>query len=115
MIQNLPPKSVEGALNLQIIEGRIWLETEAQSLSMDGGDITFLQPGVGYGIHSEEESVVLRRGGGASASGAESHGYWERVKLVGTVLCGTVSVVAGDGHRRARPGRQKRKWHQCYE
>lgn len=55
----LPSKSVEGALSIQVIEGRIWMETEEQSVSMDDGELVCLQPGVSYSLHSEDESVLL--------------------------------------------------------
>lgn len=53
------PHAPEGASFIQVVAGRIWLETTEQSLSLDEGDALGLAPGVPRSIFAEEEAVLL--------------------------------------------------------
>lgn len=53
------PHAPAGDAFIQVIEGRIWLETEDQSLSLDAGDALAIAPGINRRIHAEEEAVLL--------------------------------------------------------
>lgn len=44
---------------IQVLEGRIWLETEEQSISIDAAEAAALEEGIAYHIHTEEETVLL--------------------------------------------------------
>jgi quercetin dioxygenase-like cupin family protein len=51
--------SVDGALSIQLLSGRLWLETEAQSFSIDAEEIAALQPGLSHSVYAEEEAMFL--------------------------------------------------------
>lgn len=53
------PHAPEGASFLQIIEGRIMVETEGQTISLDAGDTLALQPGLSRRFFAEAETVIL--------------------------------------------------------
>lgn len=53
------PHAPEGASFIQIIDGRIWLETDDQSLSLDAGDVLALASGTGRRFFAETETVLL--------------------------------------------------------
>jgi quercetin dioxygenase-like cupin family protein len=51
--------AIDGALSIQVLSGRLWVETEAQSFSVDEEEIAALQPGLRHYVFAEEESVFL--------------------------------------------------------
>lgn len=51
--------SIDGALSIQVLSGRLWLETESQSFSIDPEEIAALQPRLEHYVFAEEESVFL--------------------------------------------------------
>lgn len=51
--------AVDGALSIQVISGRLWVETEAQSFSIDESEIAALHPGLQHYVFAEAESVFL--------------------------------------------------------
>jgi quercetin dioxygenase-like cupin family protein len=51
--------AVDAALTIRVLSGRIWLETEAQSFSVDDDEMAALQPGLSHYVYAEEESVFL--------------------------------------------------------
>ena len=51
--------AVEAAISIQLLSGRIWVETEAWSYSSEEGDVIALQSGVPHYVFAEEESVFL--------------------------------------------------------
>ncbi len=53
------PHAPEGASYIQIIEGRIWLETGEQSLSLDAGDGLALAPGSSRRFFAEAETILM--------------------------------------------------------
>ena len=53
------PYTLEGASYIQVLEGRVWVETSAQSLSLDAGDALALAGGVPRSFFAEEEAVIL--------------------------------------------------------
>ena len=55
----MSPHSVEGASFIQIISGRVWVETLEKSLSLDTGEGLAIAPDIPRSIFSEEESVLL--------------------------------------------------------
>lgn len=55
----MPPYTADGPLSVQVLEGRLWLETEGQSISLDTGEVVALQDKMVHSIHAEEESVFL--------------------------------------------------------
>jgi len=50
---------VEAAISIQLISGRLWVETEEWSYSADEGEIIALQPSIPHYVFAEEESVFL--------------------------------------------------------
>ena len=52
-------RTISSAASLQVLEGRIWLESADASHSMDAPAIAALQGGAPYHIHAEAESVLL--------------------------------------------------------
>ena len=51
--------AIDGALCIQVLDGRLWIETEAQSFSVDTEEMAALQPRLQHYIVAEEESVFL--------------------------------------------------------
>jgi quercetin dioxygenase-like cupin family protein len=51
--------AIDGAISIQVLAGRLWVETEAQSFSVDEEEIAALQPGLRHYIFAEEESTFL--------------------------------------------------------
>lgn len=51
--------AIDGALSIQVLDGRLWIETEAQSFSVDEEEIAALRPGLQHYIFAEEETVFL--------------------------------------------------------
>ncbi len=51
--------AIDGALSIQVLNGRLWVETEAQSFSIDEEEIAALQPGLPHYVFAEEESLLL--------------------------------------------------------
>ena len=51
--------SVEAAISIQTLSGRLWVESDAQSFSLDAEEIATLQPGLPHYVFAEEESVFL--------------------------------------------------------
>lgn len=51
--------AIDGALSMQVLSGRLWVETEAQSFSVDEEEIAALQPKLRHYVFAEEESVFL--------------------------------------------------------
>ncbi|MEO6832838.1 MAG: hypothetical protein ABI378_10120 [Chitinophagaceae bacterium] len=52
-------KAMEAALSVQLLRGRLWIETEEQSFSLDEEEIAAIQPRLHHYIFAEEESVFL--------------------------------------------------------
>ncbi|MBS1616823.1 MAG: hypothetical protein JST06_11980 [Bacteroidetes bacterium] len=50
---------IAGALSVHVLSGRINLETEQESFSMDEGDIATLHPGLRHFIFAEGTAVIL--------------------------------------------------------
>ena len=50
---------VDGAMNIHLLNGRVWIESELQSFSVDESDIAALEPGLSHSIFAEKESVLL--------------------------------------------------------
>lgn len=50
---------IAGALSVQVLSGRINLETELESFSMDEGDMAALQPRIRHFIFAEGTAVIL--------------------------------------------------------
>jgi len=55
----MSPHNIEGASFLQIIYGRVWVETLERSLSLDTGEGLAFAPGMPRSLFAEEETVVL--------------------------------------------------------
>lgn len=55
----MTPHDIEGASFIQILQGRLWIETLEQSLSIDAGEALALAPGMPRSIFAEEESVLI--------------------------------------------------------
>jgi quercetin dioxygenase-like cupin family protein len=51
--------SVDGPCAIQVLQGRVWLQTEAQSISMEDGDALALAPKLVHSVFAEEECVFL--------------------------------------------------------
>jgi quercetin dioxygenase-like cupin family protein len=51
--------AVEAAISIQVVSGRLWVETEDWSYSADEGDIIALQASIPHYVFAEEESVFL--------------------------------------------------------
>ena len=51
--------AVDGAISIQVLDGRLWVETEAQSFSVDEEEIAALQPQLRHYVFAEEETVFL--------------------------------------------------------
>lgn len=51
--------AVDAALSIQVVSGRLWVQTEAQSFSVDESEIAALHPGMEHYVFAEEESVFL--------------------------------------------------------
>lgn len=51
--------AIDGALSIQVLAGRVNLETEEESFSMDEGDMAALQPGVKHYLYAEEQAVFV--------------------------------------------------------
>lgn len=50
---------IAGALSIQVLRGRVNLETEEESFSMDEGDMAALQPRVQHYVYAEEQAIFL--------------------------------------------------------
>ena len=55
----IPKHKVEGPCIIQVQEGRIWVETDDMSITIDEGEVLALDAGVAHCIHAEMESVIL--------------------------------------------------------
>lgn len=55
----MSPYTIEGTSFLQVIEGRIWVETLERSLSLDAGEGLAFAPGLPRSSFAEEEAVLL--------------------------------------------------------
>lgn len=55
----MTPHGIDNASFVQVVEGRIWIETLEQSLSLDAGEALALAPGIPRSLFAEEEAVVL--------------------------------------------------------
>ena len=51
--------ATDGALSVQVLQGRLWLETDAQSFSIDEEEIAALQPGLPHHVFAEQETLFL--------------------------------------------------------
>lgn len=51
--------SVEAAISIQLFSGRLWVESEAQSFSLDENEVAALQSRLQHYIFAEEESIFL--------------------------------------------------------
>ena len=51
--------AVEAAISIQTLSGRLWVESDAQSFSVDAEEIATLQPGLPHYVFAEEESVFV--------------------------------------------------------
>ena len=51
--------AVDAALTIQLLDGRLWVDTEAQSFSMDNGEVAAIHPGLSHSVFAEKESVLL--------------------------------------------------------
>jgi quercetin dioxygenase-like cupin family protein len=51
--------AVEAAISIHTLSGRLWVESDAQSFSVDAEEIATLQPGLQHYVFAEEESVFL--------------------------------------------------------
>ena len=51
--------AVEAAISIQVLSGRLWIESDAQSFSVDDEEVAALQPGLQHYVFAEEESVFL--------------------------------------------------------
>ena len=51
--------SVDAAVSIQVVGGRVWVESDAQSFSIDAEEIATLQPGLPHYVFAEEEAVFL--------------------------------------------------------
>ncbi len=51
--------AIDGALSIQVFTGRLWVETDAQSFSIDDEEIAALQPGLQHYIFAERETLLL--------------------------------------------------------
>jgi len=50
--------AVDGASYIQVLQGRIWLETEIQSTSLDEGEGMAIAPGILHSVFAEQETVL---------------------------------------------------------
>ncbi len=50
---------VDGALSIQLLHGRLWVESEPHSFSLDEGEIIAMRPGINHYVYAEQESVFL--------------------------------------------------------
>ena len=50
---------VDGAISIQLMNGRLWVESEPHSFSIDEGEILTLRPGISHYIYAEQESVFI--------------------------------------------------------
>lgn len=55
----MSPYNIDGASFLQVIDGRIWVETLERSLSLDAGEALAFAPGMPRSCFAEEEAVIL--------------------------------------------------------
>ena len=55
----MPPHTLEGVSYIQVIEGRIWIETLEQSLSLDAGEGLAIAAGMPRSYFAEKESTLL--------------------------------------------------------
>lgn len=55
----MPDFTADGPVSYQVLEGRIWLETELQSVSLDAGEVVALKDGIVHRIYAEEEAAFL--------------------------------------------------------
>ena len=53
------PHTTEGAAFIQILEGRIWIETLEQSLSLDENEVLALAPNMPRSFFAEKDCVIL--------------------------------------------------------
>ena len=51
--------AVDGAVILQVLSGRLWVESEAQSFSIDEAEIAALRPGLAHTVFAEAETICL--------------------------------------------------------
>ncbi len=51
--------AIDGALSVQVFTGRLWVETDEQSFSVDDEEIAALQPGLQHYIFAERETLLL--------------------------------------------------------
>lgn len=61
---------VERALSIQVLSGRVNVETDEETFSMDEGEMAALRPRVRHFVFAEKQAVVLLTLGGAMAEGA---------------------------------------------
>ena len=55
----IPSHKVDGPCMIQVQEGRIWVETDDMSITVDEGEILAVDAGVGHCVHAEMESIIL--------------------------------------------------------
>lgn len=55
----VPSHSVDGPCSIQVQQGRVWVETEDESVSLDEGEAVALGAQLEHSIHAEEESMIL--------------------------------------------------------
>ena len=51
--------AISGALSIQVVTGRVWVETDAQSFSVSDEELAALHPGLPHYVFAEEESILL--------------------------------------------------------
>ena len=55
----IPTHSVDGPCSIQVWEGRIWVETEEQSISVAAGEAIAIEAQVPHIVYAEEESMHI--------------------------------------------------------
>jgi quercetin dioxygenase-like cupin family protein len=51
--------AVDGALSIHLLSGRLWIESDTHSFSLDENEIITLHPRIHHYFFAEQESVVL--------------------------------------------------------
>jgi quercetin dioxygenase-like cupin family protein len=51
--------AVDGAISIQVLSGRLWIESDAQSFSVDEAEIAAIRPGIAHYVFAEQETVFV--------------------------------------------------------
>jgi len=51
--------AVDGAISIHLLNGRLWVDSEPHSFSLDEGEIIALRPGINHNAYAEQDSVFL--------------------------------------------------------